>query len=202
MSKSATLFLAENVTTSLIGPISVSLDSAECVCLTGKSGSGKSLLLRALADLDSHDGKVLLDGEEQQSIAAPAWRRSVAYLAAESQWWMPRVIDHFPQADKVDVRVLGFDEDVLGWEVTRLSSGEKQRLALLRALQFEPRVLLLDEITANIDSENTGHVEALVKEYLVSRQAATLWVTHEPEQIRRVADRQIVISKGKLEQAA
>jgi ABC-type iron transport system FetAB ATPase subunit len=202
MSNTPVLFRAENVSTALIGPVSLSLAAGECVCLAGESGSGKSLLLRALADLDPHTGKIMLDSEEQQVIAAPVWRRQVAYLAAESHWWLPAVSDHFPYAGQLDFTRLGFVNEVQSWPVARLSSGEKQRLALLRALQFRPRVLLLDEITANVDPGNTLRVEALVKDYLAAEQAAAIWVSHEPEQIRRIATRQLVIARGKLEQAA
>ncbi|MGD9000688.1 MAG: ATP-binding cassette domain-containing protein [Granulosicoccaceae bacterium] len=196
------LFRAENVSTGLIGPVSLSLAAGECVCLSGESGSGKSLLLRALADLDPHTGKIMLDSKDQQAVAAPAWRRQVAYLAAESHWWLPSVSDHFLHAEQVDFTRLGFVNEVQTWPVSRLSSGEKQRLALLRALQFRPRVLLLDEITANVDPANTLRVEALIKDYLDTEQAAAIWVSHEPAQIKRVAKRQLVIARGKLEQAA
>ena len=73
----------------------------------------------------------------------------------------------------------------------RLSSGERQRLALARLLANRPRVLLLDEPTANLDPVNIHRVEQLVKDYLAEQQAACLWVTHTREQIARIADREL-----------
>jgi energy-coupling factor transporter ATP-binding protein EcfA2 len=62
------------------GPFELTVDDGECVCLTGPSGMGKTLLLRSIADLDCHDGDVLLDGVEFQSIDGPIWRQQVGML--------------------------------------------------------------------------------------------------------------------------
>jgi ABC-type iron transport system FetAB ATPase subunit len=82
--------------------------------------------------------------------------------------------------------------------VAQLSSGEKQRLALLRLMVNRPRVLLLDEPTANLDPENVTRVEKLVAAYLRREGAAVLWVSHDPEQTRRVAQRRLRLQAGRL----
>src|ERR1700675_2652727 len=79
-----------------LGPIDFALRPGECVSLAGKSGAGKSVLLRTIADLDPHDGDALLDGEDCSQMPAPRWRRMVTYVAAESGWWDERVATHFP----------------------------------------------------------------------------------------------------------
>ncbi len=86
---------------------------------------------------------------------------------------------------------LGFGEDVLEWRVERLSTGEKQRLALFRLLLNEPKVLLLDEPTAALDVSNVWKVEEVIAEYRNATGAAVVWVSHNPEQIARVADRHL-----------
>ena len=83
---------------------------------------------------------------------------------------------------------LGFEPDVLNWEVSRLSTGEKQRLAIVRLLQNTPRALLLDEPTASLDAENIERTETLLVDYCRQQQAPLLWVSHDTQQLERVAD--------------
>src|SRR5689334_13447214 len=78
----------------LAGPFDLELAAGECLAITGASGSGKSLCLRMIADLDGNEGDVLLDGASRRSFSAPAWRRQVVYNAAEPGWWHERVGDH------------------------------------------------------------------------------------------------------------
>jgi len=191
----------EGFTTRNLGPLELQVDAGQCLALSGPSGSGKSLLLRAIADLDPHGGEAFLDGMPCSRLPAPEWRRQVALLAAESPWWLPQVGDHFCRADPAGLQELGFGADVLRWQVERLSSGERQRLALLRLLCNGPKVLLLDEPTANLDPDATAAVEELVQRYRTAHQAAVLWVSHDPEQVRRVAQRALRIHERRLEAA-
>ncbi len=190
----STLELQELLTHHL-GPLSLRVEESNA-SLTGPSGSGKTLLLRAIADLDPHRGEVLLDEQPQSGIPASQWRRQVAYVPAESHWWSDRVGDHFPSDAKCDFKAVGFGPQVLDWQVDRLSSGERQRLALVRALSGHPRVLLLDEPTANLDPENRGRVERVIADYQQRHQASALWVTHDAEQRNRVAQRHFEIHDG------
>jgi ABC-type iron transport system FetAB ATPase subunit len=180
------------------GPYSLEVAPSQCVCLSGPSGSGKTLLLRAIADLDAHEGEVYLDEFARSDMIAPEWRRQVALLPAESQWWFEKVGNHFFEIQDCWLQRLGFSADVMSWDVNRLSTGERHRLALLRMLSLHPKALLLDEPTANLDAENTRRVEKLLGEYRENNAAPVLWVSHDPAQTRRVADRWFHLVDGKL----
>ncbi len=181
-----------------VGPVSLDIGKGECVGLSGRSGSGKSLLLRAIADMEPHGGTVCLDGIEQALIPAPAWRRQVALLPPESRWWFDTVGDHFATSDASALNRLGFDADILTWPVSRLSSGERQRLALLRLLENQPDLLLLDEPTANLDEDSSATVEGLIRSYCEETGAAVVWVGHQRAQLSRVASRFFTMERGRM----
>jgi putative ABC transport system ATP-binding protein len=191
----------------LLAPVDLVIDAGELVFLSGASGSGKSLLLRAIADLDPNRGEAYCGDTARSSLTPSAWRRLVGLLPAESGWWAEQVGPHFPAAAAPDehhgtleplLAGLGFAADVLGWNIARLSTGERQRLALARLLANTPKVLLLDEATANLDPENRTRVEEVVDRYRVERAAAVLWVSHDPEQRARLGGRRLVIRERGL----
>ena len=180
---------------------SFTLRDGECMAVRGPSGSGKTLLLRAIADLDPNDGTVRLDGILRESVPAPLWRRWITYVAAEPGWWADRVAEHFadwPETAPL-VAELGLPAGVADWSVQRLSTGERQRLGLARALALNSRVLLLDEPTSGLDPDSVRAVEAVI----AARRAAgtsLLWVTHDASQAQRVASRLLVIRDGHAEE--
>jgi ABC-type iron transport system FetAB ATPase subunit len=88
---------------------------------------------------------------------------------------------------------LGFAPEVLDWSVGRLSSGERQRLALVRMLEPAPKILLLDEPTANLDGDSRKRVEQLILDFLRREDAFALWVTHDAAQKQRVGTRHFLI---------
>jgi ABC-type iron transport system FetAB ATPase subunit len=183
------------------GPFRFTVSAGECVGLSGPSGAGKTRLLRAISDLDPHEGDVFLGGLESREVLAPIWRRQVALLLAESVWWRDLVGAHFTSVDEAHLTLLGFDRKVMAYPVSHLSTGERQRLALLRMLENRPRALLLDEPTASLDADNTRRVEALLMAYRRREAVPVLWVSHDPSQLARVADRQFILENGRLVQA-
>jgi ABC-type iron transport system FetAB ATPase subunit len=183
----------------LAGPFDVSLVGGDCVAITGASGSGKSLLLRMVADLDPHEGEAWLDGRPRSAMTGPAWRRQVMYVPAESGWWDDAVAAHFadPVAARAICAELGLKPELLDGPVLRLSTGERQRLGLARALATAPPVLLLDEPTGPLDRDSVALVEALLRARL-AQGAAVLMVTHDTTQPARLGARHLVMRAGQL----
>lgn len=184
------------------GPYTLAVPPGACVGLRGASGAGKTRLLRAVADLDPHQGGAALDGVAAADLPGPEWRRRVALLPADARWWHPTVGEHFPDPGAVDTAALGLAAAVMDWPVTRLSAGERQRLALLRLLARAPRCLLLDEPTAHLDPEGVERVEALVARYRKEHDAPVVWVGHDRAQLERVAGRVLTLSPGGLTEGA
>jgi len=185
-----------------VGPVDLRLEGGTCACVMGASGAGKSVLLRMIADLDPHAGDATLDGRAASAMPAPDWRRQVGYVAADAGWWAPRVADHFPPGtDFATLEAVGVAPAAADWPVSRLSTGERQRLALLRALQPAARFLLLDEPTSGLDVDNVARVEALLRAAM-ARGLGLLLVTHDPAQAARIGHRRFVLQAGRLEEHA
>lgn len=194
--------LLDQVSVGTLAGVSMAVPAGRVVCVSGPSGSGKSRLLRAVADLEPHGGEISLNGTSQGAVPAHQWRRQVVMVPADSQWWFDEVSAHFPEgAGERLPAALGFPADVMGWSVSRLSSGERQRLALWRALALVPQALLLDEPTANLDGDSTINIENWLLDEIHRRQIAVFWVAHDPAQIHRVADAHYRIHGTALEPA-
>jgi phosphate-transporting ATPase len=175
--------------------VSFDLQDGECVALQGASGVGKTQMLRAIADLDPNEGTVKLDGTLREAVRAPVWRKRVTYVAAEPGWWSDTVQEHFTGWDDILPLIirLGLPDNCGPWPIQRLSSGERQRLGLVRALTLQSRVLLLDEPTSALDSASVAAVESLIAER-VSMGTSVVWSTHDHAQAHRVGSRIFVMS--------
>jgi putative ABC transport system ATP-binding protein len=184
------------------GPFELNLGFGACAAITGPSGSGKSLFLRMIADLDPNEGRVWLQGIDRASLPAPEWRKRAAYVAAESGWWADTVIEHFAASRRSEVAALsarlGLHAELLDASITRLSTGEKQRVSLVRALLPSPPVLLLDEPTGPLDEESVARVEALLTERMANGTSVLL-VTHDPNQAERLGHQRYRMAAGQLE---
>ncbi len=181
------------------GPFTASFAAGSCAVVAGPSGVGKSLFLRLIADLDPGTGTVRLDGVDRAAVPAPRWRRLVTYVAAESGWWADTLAEHV--ADRAAARALmaevGLDPALLDAPVTQLSTGERQRAALVRAVAGRPRFLLLDEPTAALDPASRALVEATLAR-LTAEGLGLVVVSHDAEQARRIADRRFTLSAAGL----
>ena len=199
-----TALLVKQLRSEFAGPFELNLGRGACAAITGPSGSGKSLFLRMIADLDPNEGEIWLNGRERASMPAPEWRKQATYVSAESGWWADMVIEHFSANTRSEIATLsarlGVRADLLDAPVAQLSTGEKQRLSLVRALLPNPPVLLLDEPTGPLDEESVTQVEALLQERMAAGTSILL-VTHDPRQAERLGDQRYRMMAGHMETA-
>jgi putative ABC transport system ATP-binding protein len=200
----------------LLEGVSVTVGAGMRLGVVGPSGSGKTLLLRALAMLDPIErGRIVWRGQPVSREAIPAYRAEVMYLHQRAAMFEETVegalrqpfslqahrrrrFDH-ERAVKM-LAELQRDASFLDKRVRDLSGGEMQMVALVRALQLDPTVLLLDEPTAALDVQATASAETLLDHWIADSTAvrAWVWVTHDAQQARRVAREQITVEGGRV----
>jgi putative ABC transport system ATP-binding protein len=201
----------------LLRDISLSLHTGERLALHGPSGAGKSLLLRALALLDPlEEGDVLWRGQPVVDALVPEFRRQVMYLPQRPALFEGNVAANlqlpftlkayrgrsFDQNQLLALLAqLGRDASFLARSQSDLSGGEAQLVAILRALQLAPTVLLLDEPTAALDAAAVHTIENLVASWLGehAQERAVVWVSHDASQAKRVATRTLGLQNGRLQ---
>ncbi len=174
-------------------PLTFTVGDGECLIVEGPSGSGKTRLLRAIADLDLASGHVFLNGAERNEMTGPQWRKKVRYLSAEPQWWTETPQGAFAlNEDKAAqdriarlLTSLGLAPALLDKPVASLSTGERQRLALVRSIADEPAVLLLDEPVSALDIPTAALVSELLRFQLLAGR--TLIITaHNDNPVSRL----------------
>ncbi len=201
----------------LIRDVSFAIDRGERLAILGSTGAGKTVLLRSLARLDPLDaGSICWRGREVRGESVPVYRTQVVYLhqrpalldgSVEENLRYPFTLmvhqgRRFNRERVLELlESLGRGSTFLDKSNRDLSGGEVQIVALLRAVQLDPAVLLLDEPTASLDT-----VTALAAESLIDRwfgagagDRALVWVSHDLEQARRVSNRTLQMLSGHLE---
>ncbi|WP_204519870.1 ABC transporter ATP-binding protein [Brevibacillus fulvus] len=181
--------------------LSAAVAEPQIIHLLGFSGQGKSTLLRIIARLSGADaGELYLFDQPMAAYSPEEWRSTVCYVAQQPIMLPGSVEDNLRIASHL--QQIPFDRDYarqlmermelhLDWSkaAAQLSGGEKQRLALIRALLLRPRILLLDEVTSALDIHSQHAVEQVLLELQRSEGTAQIWVTHQLEQARRISQR-------------
>jgi putative ABC transport system ATP-binding protein len=200
----------------LLDHVSVEIRAGERTVISGPSGAGKTLLLRAMAMLDPVDaGTVLWPDRPVPREAVPRFRASVVYCHQRPAMLASTVEESLRRPYDLKIhRGISFDRPwiverlgrlgrpnfFLDQPVANLSGGEMQMVALLRALQLAPQILLLDEPTAALDPKSSAEVEKLVVDWVETSPGmrALVWVSHDVDQGDRVATRRIIMESGRI----
>lgn len=197
--------------TEVLQDISFNIEAGSTLTLTGPSGSGKSTILRLLANLISpSEGEILYQGQKTTSYQPDQYRQRVSYCFQQPTLFGETVKDNleFP----FTIRKQAFDEakclarlkevdlssNFLDKKITQLSGGEKQRVALIRNVLFEPETLLLDEVTTGLDDFSKQQVHQLIKNEQ-DRGVTIVQITHDQSELA-TAKLQLHVENGRIRQ--
>jgi molybdate transport system ATP-binding protein len=192
--------------------VDLQLYQKELLALTGPSGSGKTTILRILAGLEKRaKGRLMVQGELWQDSAqgfflAPQ-QRSIGVVFQDYalfpnmsvvqnlQFALPKTENQALIEELLEVMDL---QDLKTAYPRELSGGQQQRVALARALVRRPKLLLLDEPLSALDTQMREHLQAFIRLLHERYALTTLLISHHPEEIQRLADRVLVLEKGKI----
>jgi len=194
--------------------VTFGIEPGEFISVVGPSGSGKTTFLNLLGLLDTpSEGTVYLEGEDVTSISEKertrARKRTIGFvfqqfyliptLTATENVSLPRLLDQDPEtaSDAADLLTTVGLEDRLEHRPSELSGGQKQRVAIARALINDPRIVLADEPTGNLDQDTGRTILDLFTE-VCARDVAIIAVTHDPL-VGEYADRTVELVDGTIE---
>lgn len=190
--------------------ISFTVDTGDLITISGPSGSGKSTLLKLIANMiEKTSGEIIFDDKKMEDYSPTIYRQEISYFFQNPVLFDQTVKDNliFPYT----IRQLPFDEthavnlleevklskDYLNKTIESLSGGEKQRIAFVRNLLFQPRILLLDEVTSALDQENSDIIYQIIKKLNQNNQMTILWITHNQNEYLS-SNKRLFVEKGGL----
>jgi ABC-type sugar transport system ATPase subunit len=202
----------------VVADVSLSVKEGDVAALVGPSGSGKSSVLRAILGLDlPRSGKVLVGGkcvsDGDRELVAPE-ARNVAMVFQDLALWphlsvkgnlelglKARGMSSVERSSRVREALEWVSmADMANRLPGELSGGERQRVAIARALVLEPKAILLDEPLANLDIALKDEILAVLARLLGERRMPVLYVTHDPREAARLANRVVVLEAGRVTQ--
>jgi len=195
--------------------VDLSIERGEVLVFIGPSGSGKSSLLRCLNRLERIErGRILFNGHDITSLSVLELRRQVGMVfqkTAVIEGTIAENISYGPQLrgerlSRTEIislmRQAALEPELVDRNARALSGGQEQRLAIARALANRPTVLLLDEPTSALDPIGTRKVEEVLLRLREEVGLTLVWVSHNVEQARRVADRVLLLEAGRVARIA
>ncbi len=194
--------------------ISFSAPAGSVTALVGTSGSGKTTIAGLAATfLNPDSGKIVLDGIDMQSVTLESFRSQLGVVLQDDFLFEGTIRENilFPRPEATEEQLqkavraahvqeftdrfeLGLDT-LIGERGVKLSGGQRQRIAIARAILADPRILILDEATSNLDTESETFIQASLKELMKGR--TTFVIAHRLSTIRQ-ADQILVIEQGRI----
>lgn len=194
----------------ILSNINFVISEGERIAIFGPSGAGKSTLIRLLNRLDEpSSGTIFIHGQDYREIPPQQLRRKLGLVMQQPYLFPGTVADNLRFGPAAQGKVLAEDEiqnllagvDLAGFanrDVSKLSGGEAQRVSLARTLANQPEALLLDEPTSSLDEAARIEVEETILSVLNSQDVTCILVTHDREQVQRMANRVILLKSGEL----
>ncbi len=196
--------------------VELSVPGRGVTALFGVSGSGKTTVLRCVAGLERASGWCRVQEETWQDgrYFRPVYRRSLGYVFQEASLFahlsVRKNLEYGWRRLRVAERRVRFDEavDLLGVggllrrDTARLSGGERQRVAIARALLTSPRLLLMDEPLSSLDYASKQAILPFLERLHDELDIPVLYVTHDPDELARLADQVVLLEEGKVRAAA
>jgi len=211
------IYRTDSIITEVLKGINLEVKRGEFISLLGPSGSGKSTLLHIIGCLDKPTrGKVIIDGQDVSKLTdnklAEIRRKKIGfvfqffylfpYLNALENVMLPMLIANKSRKEAEErakelLKMVNIDESLWYKKPNQLSGGQQQRIAIARALVNEPKILLADEPTGNLDSKSAQDVMKIFSEINKNKNVAIIMVTHN-EELTKYSDRIIRIKDGKI----
>lgn len=207
-------YKTESTSVEVIRGVSLKINSNESVAIVGKSGSGKTSLIMLIAGLERpNSGKIIFEGEDisqySEDRLADIRKRKIG-IVFQSFYLIPNYtalenvslvleINKVPDAKKKSMELLeqfGL-KDRINHFPSQLSGGEQQRVAIARSIVLNPKLILADEPSGNLDSENSKLIMSLLFKYYKQNDSSLVLVTHD-QMLAKECDRIIEIKDGKI----
>lgn len=184
----------------ILNKVNLEVQAGDFLTLTGPSGGGKSTLLKIIASLISpSDGEIIFQGQNQHDYEITTYRQLVSYCFQQPSLFGQTVADNlqFPfvirneassqvQIEQALTKV-NLPTSYLNKNITELSGGEKQRVALLRNTMFLPKILLLDEVTVGLDARSIEIVHQFIKQLWQEAGLTIIQITHNQAELSQAA---------------
>lgn len=202
--------------TAIFEHLNLIIEHGEFITLTGKSGEGKTTLLRLINGLESYQsGAICIDNQPIDSQSLYTIRRKIGYAiqgaalfphmtVAQNMLYVPSLSARLNKAESTErlntlLEIVSLDTSLLNRYPDELSGGQQQRVGIARALAAKPNILLMDEPFGALDPETRSQLQSAIKSIHQHLKLTVVFVTHDTEEAKLLATRQLVVRNQGVE---